>query len=408
VARYNGSLFILLLTLACPLWAGMQPHGKPTPPPELRPGMTLEPADIATGETLTAEQARRELRGRLSQINPRDPQELYAAARLAEGLNLPDEGRQLARQVLQFDHLHRGARRMLGQVNIAGRWLPAHEAILEARDMLEAGQAVRVLDEVLPQLQQAPREELERSVRLLRADALLMAGRTSESAEAYLQLARTHRGPAAYRYQAIYEILSNHPSGNYPLEEPYPASAVLLGDPQPLLEAGSVSFRQPHALDAALRDRAKIEIRTAQGIMDTAERTAEVRPDLSLRQLTQARRALDRADLLHAGIAETYRVDLDRLQIAAYRAKANLQAQRFDRSLYLLNSDPEHLQPRRIEDLRGNLEQLKGSLNAILHLSRQHGEKLAPQHRRAREHMQLVAELEQLLAREAAPEEDRP
>jgi hypothetical protein len=193
------------------------------------------------------------------------------------------------------------------------------------------------------------------------AAAQLRAGRFAAATEAYSQLAGQTTGLRSFRYETIADLLRKHPDGQYTLTEPYPASADLLDKSrQQVLRIGLVSLREPMALAAAMRDRAKPEIRAAVDLMDAVEDILVESPTKAKARLAAATAHLNRADALLSGIATSYRPELARIEALARRERANVLAGKFDQRMATLAR-------RKIgsEAYYGDLRKLAGYLDGV-------------------------------------------
>ena len=143
-------------------------------------------------------------------------------------------------------------------------------------------------------------------------------------------LAKKALPPASLRYAAMADILKENADGMYVLSDPYPPESVVAKDKKDTLPAGPASLAWPLAMEAALRDKAKIEIKAGRELMDQAAKADATDPDTAAAKYAQAAKAFDKAEAMVPGIAHSYHVQIAAMRIAALRRDIDADARKFD------------------------------------------------------------------------------
>jgi tetratricopeptide (TPR) repeat protein len=295
-------------------------------------------SDVARIERRQTPQA--QLAAILEEIQKDDADSLCMAAKWAADNGLGREAEDLFAEAMEISPDHPEARRALGYMRIEDRWYSVDQAIELAESRLAAGRPDELLQSLLPELLPLARVRGQGvAVRDLTGRAQLQARRFDEALDTFRKLATSATAPANARFEAIAGILADNEDGMYLLNEPFPPDRVLLSTSRPALEAGPVSLSNPMALQAALRDRARVEIAAGRKLMDQA--TGRELDDVEAAKLlySKAGAHFDRADAMVPDLAKSYRLEIARRRIATVRKRIDSEAQQFDSQMDRLARD---------------------------------------------------------------------
>ncbi len=308
---------------------------------------------------------------RLKEIEPNDARGLAQLAQWARENGLVKQSTDLYEKVLTIDADHAEARRVLGFVRVDDQWMPFQKALQLARSKLEAGRYDDLLAEMLPALDEAATTD-KATVSELRGLAQLRDGQFAEAGKTFAALAKAHNDLAGYRWQAIADILQANPDGMYVLDAPYPPAASLLNPQAVSLKAGPASLTHPLTLQAALRERAKIQIQAGQEFMESASKLESTDPAGAKTQLAKAQTHFDQADSLVEGIARSYRVEIARRQIASIRKELQAEVTRYDQEESQLGTRAMSGQEYRTALARmiRRLDRIRDGYNSILQVAK--------------------------------------
>jgi hypothetical protein len=269
---------------------------------------------------------------RLAELDRENPEALTDLAVWARAKGLTREADDLLTEAIALDADSARARRLLGYLEVDGKWVQSDEGLRLASARLEAGKLDGLLDGLLPALAEVIDGEGQQ-LRLaeIEAHALLRTRAFAEATEAFAALARKAQGERAVRFAAIASLLDDHEDGVYILDEPSPAVAMLLDKGGPAVESGPASLSRPEVLKAAVHDLAKQAIRDGQDLMKQGKELETVEPEAAKAKYVSAEEFFDRADALVAKpLARSWRIEIVRRRISLITKDMNTQAARFD------------------------------------------------------------------------------
>ena len=268
---------------------------------------------------------------RLSRIDQSDPAALIELAIWAREKGLHRQCQKLLEQVVALQPDNKKARKLLGFVEVDGKWVKFSVALQLARAKLEAGQYEVLLKKVVPSLLEvAANDSQVLQVKRIEAYGTLRAKQFIRAAECFKRLAEKTLPPESIRYGAIAEILAEHPSGMYVISETYPPTAMLLGSAGPAVDPGPASLARPEVLKAALRSRAKQFIKKGKDLLMQGKKLESVNSDTAKVKYNLAEELFKSADAIVPNIARSWRVEIARRRIAMITSDMNAQAARFD------------------------------------------------------------------------------
>jgi len=342
---------------------------------------------------------------KLKTASPGNLYALWKAVQWADRHGLSHQARQICRRIVRPGPENLQAGRRIGQIKVNGRWVNPTEAIELARSKLQAGAYQEVMNDLLPQLEAATRDEPP-SVRLevdeIKGQAQLRNGQFRSAEKTFRMLAARSDPPANSKYLAIAEILAANSDGMYVLCEPYPPTAGLLQSDQPSLQPGPASLSDPMVLEAALRDRAKEEIKIGRQFLEAARTLETPDPMAAEDKYEEALEAFDRADAMVANISYSYRVEIARRRIATARKKAEEIARQFDELLNSLGCEELSSDNYRemIAALADHLDEIQQRLNTILEVAQPYPRELILEIQWAEADLRKIKELRSELAGE--------
>jgi hypothetical protein len=298
----------------------------------------------------------------------------YLIGRRMEKLQLRGQARNAYKEALKRNPLHGAANRALGHVHVQGHWKPFYTALGEARRLLRNGQADVVLREVVPAMEPHASGTARLDLLEIKARAQMQMLRFGEAAVTYRDLANQASDPRRTRYEAMADLLDEHPDGVIVLDAPWPPQAALLGPDQTDLPAGPASLAEPQTVQAAMHQQARRRLAQAAQYHDQAAEylAAETPlPDQAEQQLVQAAPLLDQADALHAHITGTRRDDHRRLTMRIHRVRAERHAQTFDLRMEALQSGQNDADAyvRSINRLLDDIEIVRQELYGVIRLA---------------------------------------
>jgi hypothetical protein len=315
-----------------------------------------------------------ELAKRLAEISAEDPDALLSVAKWAARTGLDKKAEEIMLRVLKIDPDHAATRLELGHVKIDGKWHPLEKGIEIARGKMAAGEYEDLVATVLPRLEKVagPRGELP-EVEGMRAHALLRSQKFTAAARAFANLADKTDGEAGLRYEAIMAVLRENADGMYVLREPYPRRSALLGEGGKVVEPGPASLAEPLVLEAAIRDKAKLEIEAGEKLLAEARELEATQPQAANGAYLKASRVFARADALVEDIAHGWQVKIVRRRIALIRkTRTKVEAAKFDALWKDLGSgdmSPRDFEKTKLAMLRC-LDKISGTLREILALAK--------------------------------------
>lgn len=314
---------------------------------------------------------------RLRKVSTRDAEALFALSMWARTNGLEPQAKELLAKVLELSSDHQAARKACGFARIENQWI-SYKALLQlAQGRLAGGQLDSLRNDILPALESLATKEDAILVQELKGTTHLQSKDFAAAAQIFADLAARSAGPVSLKYSAIAEILSANRDGMYILTEPYPPHSVLL-DTQQRIQAGPASLAQPLVLEAALRDRSKVEIKTGRELMEAASKLEATDPDSALAKYAASARSFDKADALVDGIAGSYRIEIARRRIAAIRRDADADARKFDGVMTGLGR--KDLQPQAyrafVLKMIHSLDSVRDSLKNIVDIAKPHSREL--------------------------------
>jgi len=230
----------------------------------------------------------------------------------------------------------------------------------------------------------------------------LHAARFDQAEKEFEKLSRVE-GENSECYMTIVKILRNHKDGVYLLTESYPPGAELLGSIRLILKPGFIMLSKPMAMEAALRDFAKDEVRKAAVLLNKAAEITESSPGDARQILLKAGTLMDHADHLSPGITDSYRLELAQSIISTHRSEASFHARQFD----LLCGDlgdlrkkdsPEYV--RRLELMVTHLGKAIRQLEKIALLADNRKKDLSEQLTRARNDIAIIKSIATMIKQE--------
>ena len=155
-----------------------------------------------------------EYRERLQNIDPAQPDELFALSTWCSKHALPDERDQLLHKVLALDPDHKGAREALGYVRVGGTWTTVRAALRSADALYKLRRFART-DKLLDRILRVASENSDIVAALnTKAAVCLKLGRNGDALRAYR---RAGQAAEDQRMKLIIEakrdILAAHPDG---------------------------------------------------------------------------------------------------------------------------------------------------------------------------------------------------
>jgi hypothetical protein len=339
---------------------------------------------------------------RLAKLDAKDAEGLYSLAVWAKGHALSPQADELLAKVLQINPDHAGARKACGFAKIDERWVDFKSGMELGLGKLEAGKYDSIIHDVVPALEPIASKDDWPAVRELLGDAQLRSKDFSAATTTFGELAAKTSGALAGRYNAIVDILSANHDGMYVLMDPYPPESALLGTATKTLPAGPASLAAPLVLEAALRDRAKQEIKTGREIMDAATKMEPTDPDGAMVKYLQAGKAFDRADAMVADIARSYRIEIARRRITAIRKDADADAKKFDAALATLGKKDMTAQAYRsmVQRLMHNIDSVRESLKGVIDIAKPYPRELVLEVEWAQQDLKKIEAMRVILASE--------
>jgi tetratricopeptide (TPR) repeat protein len=309
---------------------------------------------------------------RLAKLSAKDADGLCTLAAWAKAHGLAPQAEELLAKALKLDPEHAAARKASGFAKIDGRWTNFKSGMELATSKLDAGKCDAVIREVVPALEPICAKDDLPALRELLGKAQLLSKDFAAATETFTDLAGKTSGALTARYNAITDILSSNRDGMYVLMEPYPPESALLGHSTKSLPAGPASLATPMVLEAALRDKAKAEIKSGREVMDAATRLEPTDPESALAKYVQAGKAFDRADAMVADIARSYRIEIARRRIAAIRKDADADAKKFDAAMATLGKKDMTATAYRSMVLRlmHNIDGVRESLKGVIDIAK--------------------------------------
>ena len=340
---------------------------------------------------------------KLASVPKNDPDALCAIATWAAEQDLTDQAQEVYGRIIEFAPDHAATRLALGHMRVDGQWRDLDGAIELARGRLAAGKFDGLLKGLLLKLESLaePRGKGQ-AVRDIQAHTLLRAKKFAEATTAFRDLATETTGPDALRYAAIAETLEQSKLGMYVLCEPYPPAAALLRAPGPSVPAGPASLAQPLVLEAALRERAKKEIKAGREVLDLVRSLEASDADAARNAYFRAAADFSRADALVPGIARTYLVEIARRRIAGIRKQVDVGAQKFDAALAMLGKTDVSPQSYRsvVQRLVHNLDGVRDKLKSILLVAKVYPDDLALEIEWAKDDLKKIIAMRKILTAE--------
>jgi tetratricopeptide (TPR) repeat protein len=339
---------------------------------------------------------------RLAKIDAKDADGLYTLALWARGHALSPQADELLAKVLQINPDHAGARKVSGFARIDERWVDFKSGMELGLGKLEAGKYDSIIRDVVPALEPIAAKDDWPAVRELLGDAQLRSKDFSAATATFTELAAKTSGALSGRYAAIVDVLSANHDGMYVLVEPYPPESALLGTSTKTLPAGPASLAAPLVLEAALRDKAKQEIKTGREIMDAATKIEPTDPDGAMVKYLQAGKAFDRADAMVADIARSYRIEIARRRITAIRKDADADAKKFDAALATLGKKDMTAQAYRsmVQRLMHNIDSVRESLKGVIDIAKPYPRELVLEVEWAQQDLKKIEAMRVILASE--------
>lgn len=337
---------------------------------------------------------------RLARLSEDDVDGLFRLAQWAQENKLDDQAAQLFARVLKLRPDHAAARKACGFVHLDGKWVPFEKAVELARGKLAAGRNDALLKDVLPGLiEVAPKDRIE-SLYEMKGLAQLRSKKFVAAAKTFSDLAKSTTADESFRYATIADLLDENPDGMYPLSEPYPPQASLLGSGGKVLPAGPASLARPLVLEAALRERAKLEIKAGREQMDAAQQESD--PDAALAKYMQADKFFDRADTLVDAIARSYHIEVARHRIAAIRKDTTSGAKRFDDALAALGKKdlPPQAYRALVLRLKRDLDNVQASLKTVLDVAKPYPRELTLEIQWAQQDLRKIDSMRDVLTTE--------
>ncbi len=188
----------------------------------------------------------------------------------------------------------------------------------------------------------------------------------------------------------------------YVLSEPYPPESALLGSSAKTVPAGPASLATPLVLEAALREKAKGEIKSGRNTMDAATKLERTDPDGALTKYVQAAKSFDRADAMVPDIARSYRIEIARRRIAAVRKDADADAQKFDAEMNTLGKKDMTAAVYRSTVLRlmHNIDSVRESLKGVIDIAKPYPRELVLEVEWAQQDLKKIEAMRVILASE--------
>ena len=230
----------------------------------------------------------------------------------------------------------------------------------------------------------------------------LAAGRFNSAMIAFKQLAEAETDRKAF-YATAASILKKNRDGIYLLTESYPPGAKLLGDTEVLYDQGFILLSSPEAINAAICDTAKTQVRLASALLNKATRTIKTKPKLALDHIDRAESLMDDADRLHPGISDSFRFELLEATILSHRTLASHYASKFDtlcEKLSELKSKDYPAYCDRLEDMLGLLDKALDALNNIVQHAMTDKIHFKADLRKAADGMNTIKSLKRIITRE--------
>ena len=314
-----------------------------------------------------------ELSKKLEKISPTDVDGLLAAAKWAGENALGRQANDVYAKVLLISPDQATARREMGYVKIDGQWRDFDAAVQLARGKLEAGQYDVLLNAILPSLEEVAAKRQKASlVKELIGQTQLRAKEFGDAAKTYEELAAKTEGVTGLRVAAIADVLKDNPDGMYVLTEQYPPASPLLEESTSSIKPGPASLSDPMVLEAALRDRAKKEIKAGRELLEAAQQAGPSDPDAAKVKYFQASKSLDRADALVEGIAHSYRIEIARRRIADLRKEVDAEANKFDAAMAKLGKQEVTPAAYRemINKLIHSIDSVRDNLKTVLSIAK--------------------------------------
>lgn len=312
-----------------------------------------------------------ELTRRFSQIDSKDTDSLCRLAVWAKEKGLSTRAADLYARVLKIDPDNLVARKACGQVRIDGRWYAFADALELARGKLQAGRLESLQDDLLPALLEIAPKDKYAVIHELQATIHLQGGQFSAATAIFTDLAKKTSAPSSVRYAAIADILTANADGMYVLTEPYPADSPLVGR-RGSLRPGPASLAHPLVLEAALRDRARTELKAGKELMDAATKLEATDPDSATAKYAQAVKSFDRSDAMIGGISRSYRIAIAKRRIVTIRKDSERDARKFDDAMAKLGQKdlPPQTYRAMVIRMKHDLDNVRDSLKAVLDLAK--------------------------------------
>lgn len=338
---------------------------------------------------------------RLAKLPANDANALYILAKWARDNSLNQKADDLYRRVLKVEPDHAQARKALGQIRIDGQWREFDQALELARGKLEAGRYDQLLKEILPELEEMASREKASLVREVVGLSELRARKFTQAGRTFSELSRKVSGARAIRFAAIAELLNQNADGMYVVNEPYPPESVF-NDLPGAVAVGPASLARPLVLEAALRDRAKVDIKAGRELMEAATKLESTDPDAAVGKYVQAGKAYDNADAIVDGIAHSWRVEIARRRINSMRTIADADAKKFDAALASLGGRDLSPQAYRtlVMRLMRNLDSIRDGLKATLDIAKPYPRELVLEVNWAQQDLRKIEAMRDILATE--------
>jgi tetratricopeptide (TPR) repeat protein len=339
---------------------------------------------------------------RLAAIDTKDADALCSLAIWARAHGLSTQADELLAKAIQINPDHAAARKASGFAKIDDRWVNFKSGIELGLGKLEAGKYDSVIHDVVPALEPVCAKDDWPALRELLGTAQLRSKDFSAATGTFTELAAKTSGALSGRYAAIVDILGANRDGMYVLMEAYPPESALLGTSSKTLPAGPASLAAPLVLEAALRDKAKNEIKTGRDIMDAATKLEPTDPDGAMAKYVQAGKAFDRADAMVADIARSYRIEIARRRILAIRKDADADAKKFDAALATLGKKEMSAQAYHamVQRLMHNIDSVRESLKGVIDIAKPYPRELVLEVEWAQQDLKKIEAMRVILASE--------
>ena len=339
---------------------------------------------------------------RLAAIDTKDADGLCSLATWARAHGLSTQADELLAKAIQINPDHAAARKASGFARIDDRWVNFKSGIELGLGKLEAGKYDSVIHDVVPAMEPVCAKDDWPALRELLGTAQLRSKDFSAATATFTELAAKTSGALSGRYSAIVDILGANRDGMYVLMEAYPPESALLGTSSKTLPAGPASLAAPLVLEAALRDKAKNEIKTGRDIMDAATKLEPTDPDGAMAKYVQAGKAFDRADAMVADIARSYRIEIARRRILAIRKDADADAKKFDAALATLGKKEMSAQAYHamVQRLMHNIDSVRESLKGVIDIAKPYPRELVLEVEWAQQDLKKIEAMRVILASE--------